>query len=121
MCEEMYKLRGMLDARNIEWQDKSVITPPEQIAKCISIGIEKNYADASIYRTHFEVHGYFWSVINGYGTYGGYDPYTGNNKGLLELMSDMVNGGEPIGCLTAEQICKIIDTGGDTSWMKESN
>ena len=117
MCKEMHKLRSMLDARDIKWQDKSYITSPEQIAQCVTLGIEQKYADVSIFRTHFEVHGYFWSVINGFGTYGGYEPYTGKNKGLLELMSDMVNGGEPLGCLTAEDVCKIIDSGGDISWM----
>lgn len=119
MCEEMRKLRSMLDARAIEWRDKSDIKSPEQIAQYELLGIEKKYADVSIFRTRFEVHGYFWSVINGFGTYGGYEPFVGKNKGLLELMSDMVNGGEPLGCLTAEDVCKIIDSGGDISWMNE--
>lgn len=117
MCEEMHKLRSMLDARGIKWRDESDITSPEKIAQLISMGIENNYADTSIYRTHFEIYGFFCSVINGYGTYGGYDPYTGKNKGLLEFMTDMVNGGEPLGSLTAEDVCKIIDSGGDISWM----
>lgn len=117
MCEEMYKLRSMLDARAIEWHDKSSIMSPQLIAENISAGIEKNYADVSIFRTHFEVHGELWSVINGFSTYGGYEPTTSKNMGLLELMSDMVNDGEPLGNLTADEVCKIIDSGGDISWM----
>lgn len=85
MTQEMIKFRNMLDAANIEWHDasaKGVLTP--------------------IDRTHFTYRGYDWSVIHGFGSYGGWS-YSYPDEGLLELMSNAVNGGNPIGYLTAEQ------------------
>lgn len=80
MCEEMKKLREMLDNRNIYWEDKS------------NKGLQ-------IIRTHFYVEGIFCSVIWGFGTYGFKD-------GLLEFMVDKI---EPIGNLTALNVISIID------------
>ena len=48
------------------------------------------------------------SVINGYGTYGGYSVFEHSNKGLLEVMSGILNDGEPIGFLTADELIKIL-------------
>lgn len=51
--------------------------------------------------------GHEWSVINGYGSYGGVDLLSGKNQGLLEIMAcDMQN--EPMGFLTAEQIIENV-------------
>ena len=47
------------------------------------------------------------SVINGFGSYGGYDPMRKSNQGLLELMPDLDNMSEPIGHLTAEEVIDI--------------
>ena len=89
MTKEMYELRKMLDAEGIDWHDAS------------ELGI------CPIWRTHFKHRGYHWSVIHGYGTYGG-PSYLYEDQGLLELMSDAVNGGEPIGYLTAEEAMQYV-------------
>ena len=90
MTHEMKLLREMLDAEHIEWHDASSET----------LGLV-------IHRTHFDHRGYWWFVIHGFGTYGGpsrlYD-----DKGLLELMSDAVNKGEPIGFLTAKEVMEYV-------------
>ena len=52
-----------------------------------------------IYRTKYEHGGSRWSVISGFGTFGGQD-------GLLELMID---NKEPIGNLTAEEVLRMMD------------
>lgn len=95
MCNEMYRLRTKLSERGISWDDKSSVYTASPI-------------DVTIYRTHFTVEGYFFSVIYGYGTYGGVDVF-GNDKGLLECMTEKVNGGEPLGSLTADDVMRIID------------
>ncbi len=107
MCEEMSKLREMLTERGIEWEDRSSVDTIEDIEKKkrYLIGIPESYYDTSMYRTHFNYNGIHCSVINGYGSYGGYNPYTGENMGLLELM---INRNEPEGCLTAEQVIEMI-------------
>lgn len=92
MVEEMTKLRKLLTEQGIEWHDDS---------DTLKLNI-------TIDRTHFEYRDYFWSVINGFGTYGGYSFRSEKNKGLLELMSNAVNGGEPVGYLTAEEAMKLI-------------
>lgn len=92
MVEEMTKLRKLLTEQGIEWHDSS--TPPEYTIQ--------------IDRTHFDYKGYAWSVINGFGSYGGYSFRSEKNEGLLELMSNAVNGGEPVGYLTAEEAMKLI-------------
>ena len=88
MVEEMIKLRKVLDNSNIEWEDKSEKWKLEQGG---SLGID---------RTHFNYKGQKISVINGFGTYGGYT-FGNENKGLLELS---MNGREPIGNLTAREV-----------------
>lgn len=89
MCKEMEKLRKALDKNAISWEDAS------------ENGI------LPITRTHFEYKGYEWSVIHGFGTYGGWnsiDP----DAGLLEIMSSAVNGGEPLGWLTAKEVMDLV-------------
>lgn len=88
MTTEMVKLRQMLDEEGIEWKDCS--DPAEKLYH--------------IDRTHFWNRKFHWSVIHGYGTYGAYP----EDQGLLELMSDAVNEGNPIGYLTAEQCMKYV-------------
>ena len=92
ICKEMVKLRKYLDEEGIEWLDAS------------------SHARLWICRTHFWVNGYRWSVVNGYGTYGGKGILNENNhnQGLLELMCNYVNGGEPVGWLKAYDVIDYI-------------
>jgi len=93
MVDEMLKLRELLTKNGIEWHDDS--TPPDY--------------PLQIDMTHFDYKGYAWSVINGFGSYGGIGIFRDKkNMGLLELMSAAVNDGEPIGYLTAEQAMKLV-------------
>lgn len=91
MVGEMIKFRNLLDQHNIAWHDAST-----------------RFADFYIDRVHLEYRNYKFSVINGFGTYGGYITDESKNKGLLELMSNAINGGEPVGELTAEEAIKIV-------------
>ena len=92
---QMQKLRDMLDERSVDWQDVS----------------DTINDDDFICRTWFEVNGNKVSVINGFGTYGGYFGANINadrrdeNLGLLECM---ISGHEPVGWLTAEEVLKYI-------------
>ena len=98
VCEEMQKLRDQLDNHGIEWQDKS-----------------EHYDDSNVWicRTWFTHNNIMWSVVHGFGSYGGI--YPGNeDKGLLELMVFDDGGGEnpleenPMGFLTADNILKLM-------------
>lgn len=92
---EMQKLRTMLKEMGIKWQDKSAICPENMILDIMDMcNVSREIADTSIYRTHFDAIGYHYSIICGYGTYGG-------EEGLLEMM---VDGEDPTGWLTAEDI-----------------
>ena len=93
MCKEMIKLRQMLDDRGIKWKDVSEVYPQSKFY---------------IHRTHFTFDEIDYSVINGYGTYGGYDSFDHVNKGLLEIMGEGVNNGDPLGWLTAEEVLKEV-------------
>lgn len=90
MNEEMKKFRAMLDAEHIEWADASEI------------------GAYPISRTHFSYRNFNWSVIHGYGSYGGICLLTNKDNGLLELMSHAVNDGDPVGWLTAEQAMEYV-------------
>lgn len=79
MCNEMVKLRAELDKRGISWEDKSSIVPQKAIKMMVAQGIDAQFADSSMFRTHFNVGDYHYSVIYGYGSYGGYDPITGKS------------------------------------------
>lgn len=87
MVDQMIRLRELLDEKGIEWTDHS---------------------DPDIDRTRFSHKGFQWSVINGLGSYGGFQWFTGKNEGLLELMSNAVNGGDPIGWLTADEVIQMV-------------
>jgi len=101
VCDEMKKFRKILDDNNIAWQDKSVTYLSDELRREIVM---------YICRTHFEYKQKFWSVINGFGTYGGYfglnnDCLDGtDNVGLLEIMGD----DDPIGWLTADEAWNLI-------------
>ena len=107
MCDEMKKLRELLSERDIPWEDKSCICPSDFILESVSRGVPYNYADLPIYRTRFTVCGHRFSVIHGYGTYGGYDAFTGVDNGRLEVMSDLTN--EPVGDVDADFVIKMVD------------
>lgn len=94
MCEQMKLFREMLDNKGIKWEDGSVM-------QTLPIG------DMSIERTWFTHRDCEWSVIHGFGTMGGYDFFKPDG-GLLELMSDLVNNGEPKGWLTAEETMELV-------------
>ena len=96
VCEEMKKLRQMLDEKNIPWHDASEIMS------------EDKEWPMWICRTHIEYNGHKISVVNGFGTYGGWfgaNPGMSEdeNMGLLEVMIDDI---EPVGWLKAEDIIK---------------
>lgn len=93
VTEEMQKLRDYLDAHNIRWRDKS-----EKSANC----------QYWMCRTHFNLKGFRWSVIHGYGSYGGPSPYN-IDTGTLELMTNALNGGEPLGYLSADNVIECIE------------
>lgn len=90
---EMERLRMMLDYNGLEWADKSDNKIPEM----------------AIERTHLYFGGILCSIIHGYGTYGGYNSFTERDEGLLELMCEKVNDGEPLGELTADDVIVIIE------------
>lgn len=94
MTEQMLLLRAMLDDAGIEWRDDS-----------------ENGIGLPIDRTKFKYRTYEWSVIHGFGTYGGWNHWS-VDEGLLELMSDVVNHGQPIGWLTASEVMEHVLGGG---------
>lgn len=90
VCKEMQALRDWLDKEGIAWEDKSA-----------------DYGETWICRTHFWVGGNKWSVINGYGSYGGYDPLLDRDERLLECMRSEMD--EPEGWLTAADVIKMME------------
>jgi hypothetical protein len=98
VCEEMKKLRQMLDEKGIEWHDASDV-----------MSEDKDWP-MWICRTHFEYKGVKISVVNGFGTYGGWygaNPGTTEkeNMGLLEIM---IVGKVIRGWLKAEDVMEIL-------------
>lgn len=98
VCDEMKKLRQMLDEKNIPWHDASdVMSGSKEWPMWIC-------------RTHFEYNGLKFSVVNGFGTYGG---WYGANPGMTEdknmgLLEIVIEDNEPVGWLKAEDIMKIL-------------
>lgn len=98
VCDEMKELRKMLDEKNIPWHDASDVMPED-----------KDWP-MWICRTHFEYKGVKISVVNGFGTYGGWH---GANPGMSEdknmgLLEIMIEDNEPVGWLKAENIIEIL-------------
>lgn len=91
LCDEMKKFRNLLTEKRIPWVDRSNIP-----------------SDKPLYCTHFKIHHIDFSVANGYGTGGGYDPATGINTGLLEV-HDLYTF-ELKGHLTADEAMEYITT-----------
>ena len=91
---EMERLRSLLDEAGIEWWDDSEMD-------------HFSVPDTYMERTKFEYRGSSWSVIHGFGSYGGYDRIS-KDKGLLELLSVGAGDGSPIGYLTARQAMKLV-------------
>ena len=89
VCKEMKKLRKYLDDNKIEWRDDSSIS-----------------AMFWMVRTKFHHKGREYSVINGVGSYGGCVSVNSKNNGLLECMID---GREPLPCLTAKEVIEKIE------------
>ena len=97
ICEEMNKLRTALDKMGVEWVNAS---------EEWGIGERDTFIrDFYICRTHFDYNNKHYSVINGYGSFGGYDMFSYDNKGFLEIRFP---NGEVEGYLTAADIIKII-------------
>lgn len=89
--EVMDTLRDILDEDGIKWSDKSVRRTCDDV-------------QFILLRTHIIYHGKLYSVILGTGTYG-FEDYK------LELLSEVVNGGEPIGGLTVTEVIDILKHG----------
>ena len=107
MCDEMKKLRSLLDAKGVKWTDLSEVMSESRIEasmQCSNYEFDRNMFDLTFYRTHFEVNNRKYSVIYGYGTYGGYDPVFHKDNKLLELWE--IDHGDPHGWLTAEEVIK---------------
>ena len=90
---EMQKFRDMLDERGIPW---------------IDVSDDESKGDYLTCRTHLAFGEKDWSIINGYGTYGGWNRIYPENIGLLEVWD---YGHDPIGFLTSEQVFNLITTG----------
>jgi hypothetical protein len=93
ICPEMLKLRNMLDKMNIDWEDDSDHLTPNTI-------------ECRVYRTKFYINSDTYSVIYGYGTYGGWNRFL--EKGDPKLLELMINDEEPTGWHTAENIINIM-------------
>lgn len=88
IVEEMKKFRELLDQNKIEWIDDS----------------EAMDTELYICRTHPKNHKR-WSVVNGFGTYGGYSMWEKKNEGLLEVMID----DEILGYCKAKEAYKLVE------------
>lgn len=106
ICEEMKKLRSILDDKKILWVDASeeweAYYRPDPEART---ELRKYY----IHRTWLQIDGKLISVINGFGTTGGWSDFTPQNEGCLELMADGINDGEPVGWLSADDVIELLE------------
>ena len=93
ICPEMEKLRDELSKRNITWSDNS----------------DKGFCGFWICRTHFEYKRHSWSVVHGFGTFGGFCT-GGSDLQALECMCDAINNGDPVGYLTALDVLKHMES-----------
>ena len=101
ICPEMLKLRERLDDMQIDWIDES-----DPLTERTAL------EDCRIFRTHFWYSSDKYSVVYGFGTYGGWNRFTdGADPKLLELM---INSEEPTGWRTADDIIKIMKERSET-------
>lgn len=91
ICEEMKRFREYLDHNNIEWVN-------------VTYSCEES-EKYNLYRTQFLHKNKKVSVINGYGSYGGFSLLSGKNEGLLEVM---IEGSNPVGWLTCDEAIELI-------------
>ena len=84
----MNELRQWLDDNNIQYRDES-----------------SEWDTYFMHRTKFTIKGNDFSVINGYGSYGGIS-ISGVNEGFLECWVNQK--GEPEGYLTADDVIQKI-------------
>lgn len=110
ICSEMQKLRNYLDGHHIEWVDCS--TDGDVIIGCMKNAPDFKDSDFSMERTHFIYKDKEWSVIHGYGSYGGWHRVQDKKDdcGMLEVMSEAVNKGEPLGWLKSEEVIKLMES-----------
>lgn len=92
MTGEMKKFRFLLDQKKIQWIDAS--DPEDSGSRFLNVD-----------RTWLWYKGKRWSVVHGFGTYGGRSR-TYKDEGLLEVMGPFDE--DPVGWLTAEQAIKHI-------------
>lgn len=114
-CDEMQKLCKKLDEYGIKWSDRS--TRYKNVNGKETFTIERIviiYQQDDKYRDFNTC----VSVIHGYCTYGGIDPITGEDDGLLEMM---INYNEPRGYLRANDVFEEIihDTFGHPAYDPE--
>lgn len=104
---EMKKIRDWLTEHGIVWEDASTEDQyPEEIRQ--KYGFPITY----MCRTIFHINNHRVSVINGYGSYGGYDVLDdGENKGLLEMWCKHFQN-EPVGWLSADNVIEKLKEGG---------
>ena len=88
VCNEMQKLRDGLTERGIEWKDSTQKEPAYWICQ-----------------THYKYNKNEWSVIHGFGSYGGFSHFS-KDAALLECMC---GGNEPVGWLTAADVFKMME------------
>jgi len=92
MVEEMRKFRELLNASDIRWEDDSY-----------------QVGEYSMTVTRVRIGRKAWTIINGFGSFGGLNPRTGVNHGMLEIWDGTVKN-QPEGWLTAEQAIQKIKT-----------
>lgn len=92
ICPEMQKFRDALDAAKVPWSDSSC---------------EGNEMIPGTCGTTVRVGRKLWSIINGFGTYGGQKFPDKVNRGFLEAW-DKTTKNEPVGWLDAEEALKLI-------------
>ena len=91
---EMQKLRNWLDEHEIPWEDASD-----------DYKTEISGYEYWICRTWFAISNK-WSVINGYGTYGGVQVLNKQNLGLLEVSTKSTG---IVGFLTADDVIQAVE------------
>ena len=90
MPEEMRRLRNALQARGVEYEDRS-----DDFDRSFP------FFDMTLYKIWFKHNGHTYEAMSGVGT-------LGNEWGLIELRVDQ---GEPFGSMTAEGVLKMLDRG----------